>query len=105
MEKKSLKDLILFLIYGHDGAYTWYQLERELDLRGLGGGHISSLDLVELLITEGLVIQKEHLNQSAIPWNLYYVTEEGKKRAYELVKKHGFDYFMAEIQNRDDYEL
>lgn len=101
-EKKSLKNLLLVLICAHDGEYTWYQLARELEWRGLIGWSV--VQLVNFLIEANLIIQKIDPKISK-DTPVYFITDDGRTKARELVDQYGLESFRIKKQNLDDYEL
>ncbi len=68
------KKVIVELIAKNDGKWTWYQLERGLNSRNIGG-QINTITEVEALIADGLLTMKSDPNY---PAPLYLVTEKGK---------------------------
>ncbi len=101
-EKKSLKNLLLVLICAHDGEYTWYQLARELEWRGLIGWSV--VQLVNFLIEANLIIQKIDPKISK-DTPVYFITDDGRAKARELVDQYGLESFKIKKQNPEDYEL
>lgn len=101
-EKKSLKNLLLVLICAHNGEYTWYQLARELEWRGLRGWSV--VRLTNFLIEANLIIQKIDPKFSK-DTPVYFITDDGRKKARELVDQYGLESFKIKKQNPDDYEL
>jgi DNA-binding HxlR family transcriptional regulator len=73
----ELKEIIFQLIYANDGKWTWYQLERGLTAKGVGG-QSNTMVLIHELINEGLISEKE---DKRYPHSLYCVTELGRKKA------------------------
>lgn len=69
------KRLIVELINKNDGKWTWYQLERGLSLRGLGG-QVNSVLEAEELVSDGLLAIAA---DPAFPAPLYFVTAKGKR--------------------------
>ncbi len=100
-KKKSIKDLLLVLVCAHNGEYTWYQLARELEWRGLSGMG-SVVKLANLLIDEALVTQKMQVTVSK-DTPVYFVTDRGREKAKDLVEQYGLDSFKIKKQNPDDY--
>ncbi len=101
--KKSIKNLILVLICAHDGEYTWYQLERELEWRGLAGKARAG-DIAELLLRESFITQEIKTEMGAgLP--VYHITDSGRKKAKEVVELYGLESFKIKKQNPNDYEL
>jgi hypothetical protein len=70
----DMKRIIVELIAKNDGKWTWYQLERGLNSRGLGG-HANTIAELEGLIESGLVGTK---TDPSYPAPLYTVTEKGR---------------------------
>ncbi|WP_339049799.1 hypothetical protein [Rickettsiella endosymbiont of Xylota segnis] len=101
MNKRSYKDLILVLIFKSNGEWSWYQIERALDLRGIGG-RVNSVEAINTLMQEGLVKQLKTLNKNL---SKYSVTEQGKIKVQQLIDKFGAESFTTTQQNPDDYEL
>ncbi len=101
-EKKSLKNLLLVLICAHDGEYTWYQLARELEWRGLIGWSV--VQLANFLIEANLIIQKIDPKISK-DTPVYFITDDGRAKARELVDQYGLESFKIKKQNPEDYEL
>lgn len=102
-EKKPLKNLLLVLICAHDGEYTWYQLERELEWRGLAG-KAKAGDVADILLKDSFITQEIKSNRGpALP--VYHITDNGREKARELVDQYGLESFKIKKQNPDDYEL
>jgi len=102
MKKKSYKDLILVLIFFSKGKWSWYQLARELEWRGLGG-QIKVNDIIDQLIAEKLVIEKiDPVVGTGVPY--YDVTHAGADKVHELVNEFGIEAFTRKQENKDDYE-
>ena len=101
MIKKSYRALILVLLYAHNGTWSWYQLERELDRRGLGR-KISSTKVIDMLIKEGFIEEKQDPKNNTLTC---FVTEAGKEKVMEFVNLYGAEAFKLTIENPDDYEL
>jgi DNA-binding PadR family transcriptional regulator len=100
-EKKSLKNLLLVLICAHDGEYTWYQLERELEWRGLGG-KVMAGTIANKLVAESLVTKEIHLDKGpGLP--VYRITAIGREKAKELVRQYGINSFEIKRQDPNDY--
>lgn len=100
MPRLSYEDLILVLIYKTSGKWTWYQLQRALDLRGLGG-EISVVKVTNKLILEGFIQSKAF--QESNP--TYHISEQGRSKVEYLLQKYGSELFEAKDQNPDDFEL
>ena len=101
MNKRSYKDLILVLIYKSNGKWSWYQIERALDLRGIGG-RVNSVEKINTLMQEGLVKQLQTPNKNL---SSYSITEQGKIKVQQLIEEFGAESFVTTQQNPDDYEL
>ena len=102
-KKKSIKELLLVLVCAHDGKYTWYQLERELEWRGLAG-KVKTSDITDVLEKDLLITKKIKSNRGpALP--VYNITDSGRAKARELVDQYGLECFKIKKQNPDDYEL
>ncbi len=100
--KKSYKHLILVLIYRSGGKWTWYQLERDLEWRGIKG-KIRVVDIVDELRSEGLVVKNE--NPKLGPGMPYYaVTDDGLNFVKELIDQFGTEAFELKKESREDYE-
>ena len=78
-KKKSIKELLLVLICAHNGEYTWYQLARELEWRGLIG-KCSVVQLANFLKENNLIIEKIDPKISK-DTPVYFITEQGKVKA------------------------
>jgi len=102
-KKKSIKELLLVLICAHNGEYTWYQLARELEWRGLLGKG-SVVQLADSLTETNLITQQIDPNISK-DTPVYFITDDGRAKARELVEQYGLDSFKIKKQNPDDYEL
>ena len=102
-KKKSIKELLLVLVCAHNGEYTWYQLARELEWRGLIGKW-SVVQLADFLIEANLIKEKKDPKISK-DTPVYLITDDGRAKARELVHQHGLDCFKIKKQNPDDYEL
>ena len=101
MNKKSYKNLILVLIFQSKGKWSWYQLERELDWRGIGG-KIKVVDVIKHLISENLVTEKIDPSLGAgMPY--YFVTDDGADTVRELVSQFGVEAFSRKKESREDY--
>jgi DNA-binding PadR family transcriptional regulator len=99
MNKRSYKDLILVLI--HTKVRTnWYQIERSLDLRGIGG-RSNSIKLINELIEEKLV---EEQNDPEENLSMYLITVKGQEKVKSLLDQFGVEAFAPTEQNPDDYE-
>ncbi|MBU3059257.1 hypothetical protein [Pseudomonas indica] len=68
------KILILKMIAKHDGKWTWYQIERGLNAKGLGGV-VNSTEVLQALIDEGFITTK---SDPRYPSPLYSITELGR---------------------------
>jgi len=101
-KKKSIKELLLILVCAHNGEYTWYQLARELEWRGLIGWSV--VQLANFLIEANLIIQKIDPKISK-DTPVYFITDDGRAKARELVDQYGLESFKIKKQNPDDYEL
>ncbi len=101
-KKKSIKELLLVLVCAHNGEYTWYQLARELEWRGLIGWSV--VKLINFLIEANLIIQKIDPKISK-DTPVYFITDDGRAKARELVDQYGLESFRIKKQNPDDYEL
>lgn len=101
MAKYFYTDLILVLIYASTAKWSWYKIERALDLRGIGGT-ISSGQILKALIQRGLI---EEVNQAQINQEYFLATPKGEEKALQLIDKYGAEFFLSKKQNRDDYEL
>jgi hypothetical protein len=102
MKKKLYKDLILVLIFFSKGKWSWYQLARELEWRGLGG-QIKVTDIIDQLISEKLVIEKTD-SIAGIGTPYCFVTSAGADKVHELVNEFGIEAFTRKQENKDDYE-
>jgi DNA-binding PadR family transcriptional regulator len=100
-KKKSLTNLILTLVYRTSGKWTWYQIERELSFRGIGGMY-NAVVILDHLVEDGLV-EREYISGRIDP--VYHITEAGRERVQELVDEYGPEFFMQSKENRDDYEI
>lgn len=99
---KSYKNLILVLIYQTSGRWSWYQLERELEWRGIGG-KIKVTDIIAELVAEDLVYEETNPSLGAgIPY--CSVTDDGAKRVRELVNEFGAESFERKKESTSDYE-
>lgn len=101
-KKKSIKELLLVLVCAHNGEYTWYQLARELEWRGLIGWSV--VQLANFLIEANLIIQKIDPKISK-DTPVYFITDDGRAKARELVDQYGLESFKIKKQNPEDYEL
>lgn len=68
------KFIFLDLIAKNDGKWTWYQLERGLNARGIGG-RVNTIDEVNSLVNEGLITE---LQDEKYPNPLYFITDKGR---------------------------
>ena len=69
----DMQGIILELISRNDGKWTWYQLERGLDSKGLGGCP-NLMELIGDLVQAGLL---EEQHDDRFPHPLYRVTKQG----------------------------
>jgi hypothetical protein len=99
--KKSMKDLLLVIICANSGRYSWYQLNRELEWRGIRENRCAG-DIVDGLIKDGLVVELTENDRPGLP--IYYITDKGRDWAHEIVDKYGLDSFKITKQNPEDYE-
>lgn len=100
MIKKSFKNLILVLIYLSSGKWSWYQIERELSRRRIGG-RINPVIILDSLVQEGLAERQTNTNTNI---SLYFITDKGKETVRQLVDKYGAETYAPTEQNPDDYE-
>ncbi len=70
----SVKAIFLELIAKNDGNWTWYQLERGLNAKGIGG-QVKTIDEIKALVQDGLIVEK-HSDQFPNP--LYSITDKGR---------------------------
>lgn len=102
MKRKLYKDLILVLIFQTKGKWSWYQLERELEWRGIAG-KVKVTEVVNQLVADNLV--SERIDPSVGTGMPYYsVTDEGSDAVRELVDRLGADAFSRKKENKNDYE-
>ena len=70
----NTKTVFLDLIAKNDGKWTWYQLERGLNARGIGG-RVNTIGEIQSLISEGLITERHDENY---PNPLYCITDKGR---------------------------
>lgn len=70
----NTKFIFLDLIAKNDGKWSWYQLERGLNARGVGG-QVNTINELNSLLAEGLIT--EHQIEKH-PHPLYLITDEGR---------------------------
>ena len=101
MSKCLYSDLVLVIVYSFQGECTWYQVERALGLRGLGGT-IDSTVIAKDLINKGLLFEthKPETNLSH-----YSITKEGGERVIDLIGKYGEQVFEPRKQKHSDFRL
>lgn len=68
------KFIFLDLTAKNDGKWTWYQLERGLNARGIGG-QVDTIEEVRKLVKEGLITERK---DDKYPHPLYFITDEGR---------------------------
>lgn len=100
MKKKSYEDLILYVIYQYGGNASWYQIERELGFRGIGG-RTNAIVIADKLVEKGMV--EKHLDPGS-NYSVYITTDLGVDKVFQLVEELGIEAFSRTVQNRDDYE-
>lgn len=101
MAKKSFKDLVLVLIYQTSGKWTWYQIERELGWRHIGG-RINAVTIIGKLIDNGYVEEKQLPEKAGNP--VYIITDEGVKKVQSLIQENGVEYYMQKVEKPEDYD-
>lgn len=70
----DMRRTIVELIEKNDGKWTWYQLDRGMTARGLGG-RMNFMEVVTELINEGLIAEER---DARYPQPLYRITEKGR---------------------------
>ena len=89
MIKMLYKDLILVLVSKSSEKWSWYQIERALDLRGIGR-RVNSMKIVNELIEAGYVEECRIPNKNI---SVYFVTSKGDEKVSELIDEYGNSAF------------
>ena len=71
----DIKFIFSDLIAKNDGKWSWYQLERGLNSRGIGGP-VKTIDEVNSLVNEGLITERK---DEKYPNPLYFITDKGRE--------------------------
>ena len=99
MKKKKYSDLILILIARANGKWSWYQVERALDLRGIGG-IVDSTKIINELIEAGFLEGRKNSNEDL---TVYLTTNKGDEKANQLICMHGNQAFDPSEKDPKDY--
>ncbi len=99
MKKIFFSDLILVLIARASGKWSWYQVERALDLRGIGG-RVNSAKIINKLIATGFVNERKISNKNL---SIYFTTSKGDEKVNQLIHSYGNEVFDSSKKDPNDY--